>query len=744
MKKLFLLTFLLAFAIAPLSAQTTTLTLNVTDTSSNNWSGPYTLQLVAAPGQNQNVAPPFYLSGVLMTPAQMTLTGTLANGTASFPVSSTNFITPVGAVWNISVCFSSTGPCYSSVRVSITGATQTIALTPPAPTSGGGGSGTVVSAPLNSVEASFNCPSGGTLTCKPVYDDGRFVTDATTVNTSSTITCPDCNFSTTGGEAGKYAWVGVVQSGTTPTCPISTFTVNSVTSITLTAANDCTASLTGTATLWWGHKDTLSGSDNLAAAFLAAGCGDLKLPTLSANPPSANQTGAFMFVDRAEFNTLPSAMCGGPLAAPFNSPGLEGGIGQTFLVMTPDFVWSTCPAVAAISMNVCFGVSEINTRGVFIESAGMQSSPASLTAVFAELGGRAESVNIAVSAPTNTNLIDYEWSGAATHISQGGAQGGGVACEVDNNSGAPGFVYSYATFCTPSGAQTGNTCMKINTNASLVGVGDFFYLNTCLTTVASGAFFNSQSDTIWDLADSGSFVGTGSILQGGGATSQNVAAKLLASGANFSCNGCQINPTATASGQAGVWASVSGSIASLQNTRVWNGSATAGNPLVVTGTGQFIDEGGNVPPSNGVVLVQTNTALVQPGAANGFTANCTGVASSTSVLGLYGTGPNATTITCTSTTIGTGILVQGSGHTLYSLICTSSATTVSVPCTVWRSTGGGASAATTSTCTMTAATFCQDGTHQVALSNGDYITIKIGTTGTSETGANITATVVWN
>ena len=184
---------------------------------------------------------------------------------------------------------------------------------------------------MPSTIASSTCNGGvpGTQTlpggaqCIFVYRDTRYVTDVSTTLNSSTITCPnsDCGF--TSADVGKYAWV--VNSSSAAVCPISTIsTVNTANSITVAATNDCTSAVTATGQLWWGHKDTT----NIANAWTATGCGLLRLPTFSANPPSSNASGAFMLVDGGEFVTTPantaSSECSTPLSAPFSAPRVGG------------------------------------------------------------------------------------------------------------------------------------------------------------------------------------------------------------------------------------------------------------------------------------------------------------------------------------------------------------------------------------------------------------------------------------
>ena len=562
---------------------------------------------------------------------------------------------------------------------------------------------------MPSTIASYTCNGGvpGTqilangVKCTFVYDDGRYVTDVSTVNTSSTITCPngDCGF--TAADVGKSAWVA--SSANASVCPISTIsTVNSANSITLAAANDCTSAVTATGQLWWGHKDTT----NLANAWSATGCGLLRLPTFSANPPSSNASGAFMLVDGGEFVTTPantaSSECSTPLSAPFSAPSVEGGIGNTFLIMTPDFSWPTCPTFTP--MVICFGATAINVRGLFIRSTFFASAPGSQTAIFGNLGGRSESVNVAIPIAAG-NMIGVELYGPQTHFSQGGGQGGSsFSCQADS-----GPVYTYASFCVGHHVSAGATWID-----------------------SASALSGGQID--------GSFVGTGVALTASGTI--NSASKLTTSGAKMVCTGCSIT-SGGSGGAAGVWAFANNTTITLYGSTALQGGS-GGNPIVVTGTNSvFQDGGGNALPTTGVVLVQGAGGNIQGIAGNSITGIGTGLCTSSSTIGLRvsGTSTAGTGIpsTCTNTTLlDAGMPVQGSNHTIYNLSCYSSATTVSVACTVLVN-----GSPVASTCTMTATTFCNDGTHQVALNNGDLVSVKIGT-GASETGSNIKAVVVWN
>jgi hypothetical protein len=119
---------------------------------------------------------------------------------------------------------------------------------------------------------------------------------------------------------------------------------------------------------------------------------------------------------------------------------------------------------------------------------------------------------------------------------------------------------------------------------------------------------------------------------------------------------------------------------------------------------------------------------------------CTGVATASSTLGLYGTGSNETLSTCTSATIGNGIPASAA-KTLHYLYVTSTAGGVngsSGVVTVLKNGG-----ATTITCTLGTGTSCSDATHSVALAIGDLISIQF-TTQAADTLAGVKAIVSWN
>jgi hypothetical protein len=111
-------------------AQSTTVTLQVTDSGSQSWNnGTYSAVLTPPPGAGPVQ---FLLNGVVMTPNQITVSGSLnATGGASFSLSQNSAISPVNTTWTITACPQATASCFKA-GASISGATQTVTLTPPA------------------------------------------------------------------------------------------------------------------------------------------------------------------------------------------------------------------------------------------------------------------------------------------------------------------------------------------------------------------------------------------------------------------------------------------------------------------------------------------------------------------------------------------------------------------------------------------------------------------------------------
>ena len=187
----------------------------------------------------------------------------------------------------------------------------------------------------------------------------------------------------------------------------------------------------------------------------------------------------------------------------------------------------------------------------------------------------------------------------------------------------------------------------------------------------------------------------------------------------------------------GVDLGVAGSKAYIRDS-TFNLTANGNWINTVAGTSVF-DLGGNIITAG--TTIQSG-AGVWTGAGSyipyqGVTGTCTGVATAASTLGLYGTGPNVTATTCTSTTVGTGIPMNHSG-TISALQVTTTAAGVNASSGVFTVLKNGV--ATTVTCTVGTGTNCADGTHTASFVSGDLISIQF-TTQTAETLAGIKAIV---
>jgi hypothetical protein len=180
-----------------------------------------------------------------------------------------------------------------------------------------------------------------------------------------------------------------------------------------------------------------------------------------------------------------------------------------------------------------------------------------------------------------------------------------------------------------------------------------------------------------------------------------------------------------------------GDILRATNT-VFTAPATS-NQIAVTQAGSiFFDANGNSFTGGGAIAVTVGGAIVADG--HSLTGACTGTATSSSTLGLYGTGPNVTASTCTSTNIGTGT-VMTTVRTLQGLVVNASHAGVNASSGVVTVLKNGS--ATAITCTIGTATFCSDGTHTVSTVAGDLISIQF-TTQATEVLAGVNAFIDWN
>lgn len=154
---------------------------------------------------------------------------------------------------------------------------------------------------------------------------------------------------------------------------------------------------------------------------------------------------------------------------------------------------------------------------------------------------------------------------------------------------------------------------------------------------------------------------------------------------------------------------------------------------VATGSGNLRDLGGNT--MKGIA-----TTINFSADGHSLVGACTGVATASQTLGLFGTGANVTATTCTSTTLGSGVVSPGA-RTLQNLIVHAATGGVGASSGVVTVLVNGSTTALT--CTLGTATSCEDVTHSVTTANGDLVSLQFTTQG-SETLAGVKAVVEWN
>lgn len=160
---------------------------------------------------------------------------------------------------------------------------------------------------------------------------------------------------------------------------------------------------------------------------------------------------------------------------------------------------------------------------------------------------------------------------------------------------------------------------------------------------------------------------------------------------------------------------------------------TAFDVQAATGSGNFRDLGGNT-------MTAVPATVNFSADAHSLTGACTGAATTSQTLGLYGTGANVVATTCTSLLIGTGTVSPGV-RKLQNLIV--HATTGGVNASSGVFTVLVNESTTALTCTIGTATSCVDTTHSVTTANGDLISLQF-TTQALETLAGVKAMVEWN
>jgi len=128
--RIFIVCLILSLLAFGATAQTTNLTIQVTDTGSQSWNnGTWSVVLVSPPGAIP-FGPPFNNIGTTTPVPNQTQSGSLsATGSATMTLTQNTGITPTNSQWRFTVCSQATSPCFTQF-VTVT-ATTTATITPP-------------------------------------------------------------------------------------------------------------------------------------------------------------------------------------------------------------------------------------------------------------------------------------------------------------------------------------------------------------------------------------------------------------------------------------------------------------------------------------------------------------------------------------------------------------------------------------------------------------------------------------
>ncbi len=538
-----------------------------------------------------------------------------------------------------------------------------------------------------------------------VKANAHWVQDASVTNASGVVTCPsgECNFLTT-ASVGQVAWsnASCLLTGTARIARTTVRSVDSDTQITLNANSNAT----GTACLFWGDVDD-AGWQAAWTAFIA----QLK------NAPAVLQLPCGASIVEHGISSNPNVNIN-------FMPTIAGcGAGtSTTILPSPSFAWSTSPGTGntCSTSGFCFfgglalsGISQLYEHD-FVIFGGGNSGANGCSSAIAGLKGIGADANF-----MGLNL--YVW--ALCPVFSGGGSFTGIKI------GAPA------------------TC--INCQSDAAGVPGW-------SIVLGGQPVNVYWPFVGDTGQGASVTGTGTLNSTGGTWSSSSAGQsfVVGSGAKVNFFGDRIdglNPSggnATINIHGGTILCTNG--AAVGCIHFGSGGATVNlfenSTVTPSGTTQFAAEGtsGIVNDDGTTAWTAGTTGLIQNGvtysvqAGNGVQGACTGVASAASTLGLYGTGPNVTLTTCTSTTIGAGKLMTRAG-TLKALIVSAGTGGVNASSGVVTVLKNGST--TTMTCTLGTGTSCTDITHTQTYATGDLISIQF-TTQAAETLANVKAVVV--
>lgn len=746
----FLYTVAVILLTATLAHAQATVTGTVVDSNGNPYAnGTVAVQSVVASGQPAFFTSPSSLTNAgvfsVVLPAPATYVFTLC----APPVG----IGPLGNPTPVQVCFSS-NPILITVSTDVTSS-----LTPLIKIIGpkiGGGGGNSSSASGTSVLISPTC-TGSSSTCFVGKFDVHWGTTPTFTSGSNIVTCGDCNFTSTDVLGRSYAVVGQIAWGTTATNDVTMGTsvlatpecvIQSVDSNTqvhlgtiVSPATPCNATqnTTSTGRFIWGDLDSATSSqtqatanDPLFAAWTAASnsCAQLRLP--------AGAT----FIEQSEFVTYPTGQvcgkAGSTTGERFGFSITGAGVNATFIIPTPNFLSSTCTGPNGGGVTCLLAMpnptwSQFSVYGEGNSACGVGFNGKNLVQVmgdntFSGTNGLISQVKLlgwcSTQAGTKGLVIgsgNLTIAGMDTYdlwVENFGCNGvvtnsaGSVSNQISWNGGS----YWNNGNCGPALTINGPITFKSNKsyNGTLSGNSNK------IVSILGGTYFSNEDILVGS--------NTACIINfdsaGGAAYLTNDVMN-----SNLSNAICALN-----SGNTGTaYLTGNQTTVGIAGRYTFSGSGATLN---------IYDNGGNTEIYTGSVSQNGTGILNWYNKGNGDTikAGCTGVVTASQTLGLYGTGPNVTATTCTSTTIGSGIVMQNTG-TIINLLVTSTAAGVNASSGVVTVIKNGSTQ--TLTCTIGTGTSCSDATHQISYIPGDLISIQF-TTQAADTLAGVKATIVAN
>jgi hypothetical protein len=789
MKKLLLFVSFFLLIALPAAAQTTLVTGQVKDTNGVPYAGAQiSAQLVFAgtpvsnPTVTTNVLATCRANGFGSAPCQVPFNPSNGpfslDGGGNIPaggitVQDNTQVTPSGTQWAFKVNSAGnppplgTGPQTCSATITISGASQSVSASfnacPALSNSAGGGVPTVSTLPacasatgtLVSFKAAngvaygdFYCGGIGPIAQQPANPaqnvsplsygalfDLKYVTDAQWGNSSTAITCPnsDCGFTanldnnkisfgTTGPTtvngpcAGAACGQVLVPQGT-----ITVVSANAATSST-TSTGACTASASASCSFVWVTQDdtpfivlaqqaawnngTVCKGMDLPSGAAAFSGQILNVTATAPGNPCANNGGNGSQADMIQVGAVVFGQ----------------GPGVTTLVPLPNFTFAN-PVIG--------GTPQAQYHDFGVNGLGQSlSGTTHAVSLFQALGTSPQ-----CTGSTAFNLVFSGWGQQATssvgYDFKGGCGDpmtwnvvaemfGSTTCQLSPTGGQPTVVLGIA--CFGSNAAS----LNILLNGILSTYADYFEGNM------SGAFAVqvSQGPGTWN-----SF---GDNITPQFATAAQSISLFINTASTVAVH--LYGDTVTINGSAPATSSLiqisgTGATLTIQNSTL-NATGASIRTFVVNSTNTVNDEGGNTWTMGSAASVFSGLLIADGHSVKGI---CTGTANASVTNSLYGTGPNIDSTTCAAqtSTLGAGYVVSGS-RTLQGLVCTSSATTVSVACTLVVN-----GSATALTCTMAAAIACNDWVHSVALNDGDLVSERI-VTGAAETGANIKMIAMWD